>query len=138
MEINKFYLLEVWLITIFCTAFVCAWWPDIRTYPFIVGPESFAYKAGMFCGVIVFELEFSVTIFICLYLVFYLFIRKFFLPALLVKSVFFVFFLIATLIVNHIYFSWTWLHPFFKVYLISAIISFYLFDNFSNDWEYSD
>jgi hypothetical protein len=104
MKVNKFYLLKVWLVITFLTALVYACWPDLRLYADKVGPESLTYKTGMFFGVLVGELKFSAIIFICLWLLFFLMTAKFYSSDLIVKSVFFVFFLIGTLIANHIYF----------------------------------
>jgi hypothetical protein len=138
MKPNKFYLLKVWLTATFLIALACACWPDLRTYPLIMLPKSLAYSIGCFFGIISFELEYSVAIFICLYLFFYLLSRKFFLSAQLVKSVLFVFFLIGILISNHIYYPWSLFHPFFIVYSAGAAIAFYLFDVYRFDPEYDD
>lgn len=137
-KVNMFYLLKVWLTATFFIALVCAFWPDLRTYPLIMLPKSLAYSVGSFFGIIVFELEYSVAIFICLYLFFYLLSRKFFLSAQLVKSVLFIFFLIGVLIANHIYYPWKWFHPFFIVYSAGAAAAFYLFNVYRLDLGFDD
>ncbi len=138
MKPNKFYLLEVWVITTFLIALVCACWPDISTYPITMLPKSLPFSIGIFLGIIVFELEYSIAIFICLYLLFYLMTVKFNLSEIVVKSVLIVFFLVGIFIANHIYFSWTWLHPFFKVYLAGAAGALIMFDVYKLDLEYDD
>ena len=138
MKPNKFYLLEVWLIPTFSIALICACWPDLRTYPITMLTKSLPYSVGIFLGIIVFELEYSIAIFICLYLLFYLLTVKFYLSEIVVKSVLIVFLLAGIFIANHIYFSCTWLHPFFKVYLVGAAGALLIFDVYSLDLEYDD
>jgi hypothetical protein len=138
MKVNMFYLLKVWLTATFFIALACACWPDLRTYPLIMLPKTLAYSVGIFFGVIVRQLEYSLDIFICLYLLFYLLTRKFFLSERLVKSLLFVFFLTGVFIANRIYFPWKWFHPFFIVYSAGAAIAFYLFDVYRLDLEFDD
>jgi hypothetical protein len=125
---DKFYLLKVWLIATFFIALVCAYDSDIRTYPISILPKNFLYSVGVFAGVTVFELEYSLVLFICLYLLFYLFTRMFFLSELFVKILLFMFFLLGAFIANHIFYPWTWFHQFFYFYSTGGALGFCIFD----------
>ncbi len=82
---DKYFLFKVWLVATLHISLACALNSDIRTYPISVLPKNFFFSVGVFAGVTVFELKFSLVIFICLYLLFYLFTRKFYLSELSVK-----------------------------------------------------
>lgn len=136
MRVNKFYVLKVWLMTMLFIAAACAYWPNIRTYPDKVGFESIEYRAGMFCGVFLYEFKFSVSIFICLYLLYYLLTARFYLSEILVKTVLFIFFLIGAFIANRIYFPESWFHPFFIAYSVGAVLAFCVFEVYRFDPRY--
>lgn len=136
MNINKFYPLVVWSISLFTVALVCTCWPEIRLYPLSVGHESMEFWAGFFCGVLKFGFEFSVIIFVCLWLLFYLFTAVFYWSPLAVKSMLFIFFLIGAFIYNQIDYPGTLLHPFYIAYSLITAWAISLFNVYRFDWRY--
>jgi hypothetical protein len=135
MKVDKFYLLRVWLITTLFVALACACWPDIRTYTGMIYPKSIYYSIGLFAGIFIFELKYSVALFICLYLELYFLTRKKSQSVLFLKSALFVFFLIGVFIVNYFYIREIWLHPFFFVYLVGGALAFCVFTIYTLDLE---
>lgn len=125
---DKYFLFKVWLVATLHISLACALNSDIRTYPISVLPKNFFFSVGVFAGVTVFELKFSLVIFICLYLLFYLFTRKFYLSELSVKILLFIFFLSGAFIANHIFYPWTWFHRFFIYYSAGGALGFCLFE----------
>lgn len=135
MNINKFYPLKVWLAVTFFIAFLCACWPDIRFYPDTISAESFQWRVGFFTGIFSFELQYSLHILICLYLVFYFLAYRFFLSPIFIKSALFTCFLTCDFIAVHIYYPETWFHPFFIASSALGAVIFCLFHVYYFDWE---
>lgn len=109
-------------------AFICACAPGLRMYPNDAGVESFAYRLGFFCGVLAFEITYSLTIFICLYLIYYFLTTRFYMSAFFVKSILILCFLIWVFFISRINYPETWIHPFFVAYSGLAIYGFFTFD----------
>ena len=124
-------------MTTLMMAFICACSPDIRTYPDDVGAENFAYRLGFFFGVLAFEISYSLTIFICLYLIYYLLTTRFYMSALFVRSVLVFCFLIWVFLCSRVYYD-AWIHPFFVAYSGVAIYGFFAFDVYKHDLFYDD
>lgn len=138
MQIDKFFLLKVWVISTLLIAFVCACFPNFRTLPLIYNHPSLAFRVGLFVGVLEMVLTFSVPIFLCLYGIFYLLAVRFYLSDVLVKSALIVLFLIGVFISNSIYFKWHWFHPFFFAYTAGTALAIYILYIYNIDPEYLD
>ena len=73
MKWNWLNHLLVWVISALLMSLMCLFWPVIRFYPYGGGLESnFEYNAGFFCGVFVFQLQFSVVLIVLSYLLYFL------------------------------------------------------------------
>jgi hypothetical protein len=64
MSINRSYLVKVWLLASFLIALGCACFPDIRTNPISYLHKTWGYNLGMFFGIIVYQIDYSLIIFI--------------------------------------------------------------------------
>jgi hypothetical protein len=95
-------------------------------------------ESWFFFGVFFLELEYSLHILICLYLVFYFLAYRFYLSAIFVKSALFTCFLAGVFIAVHIYFPGTWFHPFFIVSSVSGAVFIYQFKVYYYKWEIID
>jgi hypothetical protein len=137
MYINHYYLLKVWLMVSIMIAFISACAPALRLYSGEGGVEGFAYRLGFFCGVLAFEITYSLSIFISLYLIQYLLTTRFYMPALFVRSILILCFLIWVFLYCHINYG-TWIHPFFAAYSGIAIYGFFTFDVYKYNVLYDD
>lgn len=137
MRSNLYYPLVVWFIGSFLTALVCAIWPVIRLYP-ITTEGGFEFRAGFFFGVFAYLLDFSMTVFVFLSLLYYLLVARFYLSERFVKSALIFLLLIAALIASRIDYPGIWFHPLYIAYSVLTIISFLLFRIYTYDLHFED
>src|SRR5579863_8598625 len=128
MNINHSYLLKVWLLASFLIALGCACFPVIRTSPIIYVHKTWFYNLGMFFGVIVYQIKYSLGIFICLYLILYLLLLRFRMSEISLRIILILFFLAGVFISNQIYFPWTWFHSYSYSYSIAGMEAFIVID----------
>ena len=137
MRWNMFYPLTVWFISLVLLSLICTCWPVLRT-DFEVGTVSFLWRLGFFFGVFCFAFEYSVYIFLSLYLLCFLFTAWFYLSDRLIKFSLIFCFLMWMFIINRSEFPETWFHPFFIVYSGVTIPGLLLFKIYRFDAYYYD
>ena len=94
------------------------------TFVFILPPSGMkAWHSGQayFCGIVGYEFEFSVIVFVFLYALYYFLAVRFLLSDLFVKSVIFNFLLIGVFIANYLDNPGIWFHPFYMAYAVAAL-----------------
>ena len=125
MRWNLLYPLWVWLIGSVLISIVCACWPAIYNNEIGSG-WSFPFRAGFFCGVLVFVFQFSVILFLFLALLYYVLAVRFYLRESYVKFALIFFFLIGSFVANRVFFEATWVRPFCMIYAGINILLFLL------------
>ena len=135
MRWKMFYPFPVWFISLVLSSLICACWPVLRS-GFDFGQVSFLWRVGFFAGVFCFAFEYSVYIFLSLYLLCFLFTAWCYLSDRFIKFLLIVCFLIWIFIINRSEFPETWLHPFFMVYSAVTIPGLLLFKIYRYDAYY--
>ena len=138
MRIRPLYLLKIWITSSILIAFLCAYFPDMGISPFVENDTSYLYRFGMFFGVLAFQIEYSVPVFVFLYLIQYLLAIMFDPSEEVLKIVIFVFFLIGVFISNHVQYPRTFLHPFSVWFSIISLAPFLFFNQYYYGMRWDD